>query len=58
MEENEDTQSPEDEHVSVTHNSWVTPGENTDSVKTTDSSLTSATKSPINLWTFPMNGKE
>lgn len=58
MEENEEAQSPDSEqHLSVTHNSWVTSGESTESVKMTNSALFS-TKSPIDLWTMPVNGKE
>jgi len=63
MEENEEAheeiQSSESEHMSVPHNSWVNPGpeENTDSLKLTNSSFPT-TKSPINLWTMPLNGNE
>ena len=55
MEENEET--PENEHLPVMHrDSWVSPGDSTDSVQNTNSTI-SMTKSPINLWTKPLNGK-
>ena len=56
MEENEEVPSPENEHQLVTHNSWVASGESTDSVQKTNSTI-SMTKSPISLWTMPVNGK-
>ena len=56
MEENEEASSPENEHLLVTHNSWVASGESTDSVQKTNSTI-SMTRSPISLWTTPMNGK-
>ena len=59
IEENEETQFSESDHIpSSSHNSWITPGESTDSMKLTNST-SAATKSPINLWTMPAtNGKE
>lgn len=56
MEENEEVHTPEDKHPSVTHNSWVTPGDSIDSVQKNNNSALSTTKSPINLWTMPVNG--
>ena len=56
MEENEEVSSPENEHLLVTHNLWIASGESTDSVQKTNSTI-SMTKSPISLWTMPVNGK-
>ena len=58
MEENEEVHTPEDKHPSVTHNSWVTPGDSIDSVQKNNNSALSTTKSPINLWTMPVNCKQ
>lgn len=55
MEENEEVQSSDTEHLSMPHNSWMAPGESTHSVQKTNLAL-STTKSPANLWTMPING--
>ena len=58
MEENEETLSSENEHLPVMHrDSWVSPGDSTDSVQNTNSTI-SMTKSPLSWWTKPVNGKK
>lgn len=58
MEENEEAQSSEADHLPATHNSWIAPVESTDSVQKTNSTLSMTKSPPMNLWTMPVNGKE
>lgn len=56
MEENEEALSSESEQTSVTPNSWVSPEDSMEAFKNTLTSVP-ATKSPLNLFMSPMNGK-